>query len=164
MDLKMSLRMWSDTQDLDSVIQDLGGSPTYAYKKGELVHIGRQKRPYVPKRHSASFPEVEVHDFGGIASWLVSRFDLLEGSELTASLIRNGIVDAVLWIAVFNEMRIDVPPVRPEFVERARSSGIRILIENYSSDPYPEGEPTGPDDEVRSSRPKIPTKTWYPEE
>ena len=126
--------------------------------------MGRHGKPRVPKRHYVSYPDVEAHDFGKVEPWLLSELDLLEGSMLSAGLIRNGVVEAVLWIAVFGNLRIKTPAICSEIVERARALGIRILIENYSSDPNPKSDPQDSGDESIGSQTEIPTKTWSPPE
>ena len=160
----MSLRLWSDTQELTEVVQELRRPPRHHYRKGEVIQIGRQQRSHVPKRHYVSYPDVGVHEFGAIEPWLASEFDLLERSEQTASLIRNGVVEAVLWVAVFASTRVEPPPICDEIVERARSLGSKIFVENYSYDPKDRDEAPSPDGDDICSAPKIPTKTWYPAE
>jgi hypothetical protein len=76
--------------------------------------------------------------------------------------IRNGIVEAVLWVAIFARARVEPPPVSCEIVQRARSLGIKILIENYSFDVPAQGESPKSDDNDMHSAPEISTKTWYP--
>jgi hypothetical protein len=162
LEMKMSLRLWSDARDLSDIVRELGKPPHHAYKRGELVHVGRHGKPRVPKRHYVSYPDVEAHDFGKIEPWLSSGLDLIERSILSAGLIRDGAVEAILWIAVFGNVRVQPPAICSEIVERARALGIRILIENYSSDPDSESEPPHSGDEPISSQTEMPTKTWYP--
>lgn len=158
----MSLRLWSDAHDLSEVVQELGLTPKHILRKGELVHPGRRNRPYLPNRNYVSLPEVEIRELGQVEPWLVTVFDRLEASRLTANLIKNGTVEAVPWIAVFAKKRVELPAVSSEIVQRARSLGIKIFIENYSFDPVAEDQLPGPDENNSHSGPEIPTKTWYP--
>ena len=152
----MSLRIWSDAQDLASLIPELARRPQRHYRKGEPVQIGTGRRLHTPKRHYVSYPDVEVHAFVQIPPWLESELDLLESSATIANLTRSGIVEAPLWIAVFAGRRIAPPPPSPQTIERARCLGIKIFVENYSSDPD-RGEVPSTADGV-DSRGEIPTK------
>ena len=159
-DIKMNLRLWSDTQDLSELVRELGRPARRRYRKGEAVQIGRTQRLRTPKRHYVSYPDAEVHDLCEVAPWLESELDLLERSRLTASLTRIGAVEALLWIAIFANTRIEAPRLSHDIVERARSLGIKIFVENYSSDPA-QSELSGPDNDADVSC-VIPTKSWYP--
>jgi hypothetical protein len=162
LEVKMSLRLWSDTRDLGDVVRELGRPSRHHHKKGEVVQVGRHGRPRVPIRHYVSYPDAEAHDFAGVETWLTSELDLLERSSTTAALTRSGVVEAVLWIALFGNAAVELPSIGDQFVGRARALGVKIFVENYSPDLDAEGKPPGGSGDDTGS--ESPRKTWYPKE
>ncbi len=146
---RMNLRLWSEKQPIADLLVEFGEPPVHLHRKGEAIWLASGKQ-HVPTRHYAAFREIETDDPDAVVAWIDDQLDRMDRRMLTGELAKMGVLEAVLWIAVFADTPTAPPAPRPSTLERLRTSAVRVLIENYA----PPAE--SPDAEV-------PSKTWYPD-
>ncbi|WP_374545008.1 hypothetical protein [Rhodoblastus sp.] len=130
---KASLRLWSYSEPLEPVIPALGSHWPHLDVKGQLIPArGRVKAHFAPQ-HYASSEDIKDTNIENIVAVISQWLDNIERcAPPTATLVKAGKIEAVIWVALFGYDPVIPPELPVELEIRAKKAGVKVFIENYT--------------------------------
>jgi hypothetical protein len=127
----MSLRLWSEDYPLGAIADRMGGTLDHLHVRGQPIQTGNDKTSRIAARHYASFSSVKADQASDVSAWLKQLIATLEPHRDIVGLIKDGTIEALAWIAVFDQKAY--PFIDDNILMMFRDHNVRVMLESYDN-------------------------------